>query len=135
MSIFVATDQWVNSLLSYFGLNGTKIRIGQNAGSSNQSANSIVINATGTTIDGSGGANRCYIAPIRNDTTKQSQVQYNTTTNEVSYVAQVVSPITTSGLDLTGNAALLSNNSGGSSGQHLQIVVNGTPYKIALLNP
>lgn len=103
-------------------------------GAVNQHANSIIINATGSPLQ-SNGTNRCFVAPIRNDTSKQNQVQYNTATNEVSYVAQVVSPITTSGLDITGNPALLSDNSGGSSGQHLVLNINGVPYKIKLELP
>jgi hypothetical protein len=48
--------------------------------------------------------------------------------------SQVVSPVTTSGLSLTGNAALLSETAGSSSGQYLVVIVNGVSYKIALLN-
>ena len=33
------------------------------------------------------------------------------------------------------NGALTSGSSGGSSGQHLQVTINGTAYVIALLNP
>ena len=38
------------------------------------------------------------------------------------------------GLILTGNT-LLSGSSGGNSGQHLALTINGTVYKISLLNP
>jgi hypothetical protein len=38
------------------------------------------------------------------------------------------------GLILTGNT-LLSGSAGGNSGQHLALTINGTVYKIALLNP
>ena len=37
-------------------------------------------------------------------------------------------------LSLTGGTGLLSSTSGGSSGQHLVITINGVQYKIALLN-
>ncbi len=59
----------------------------------------------------------------------------NSSTKEVSYVAQVISPTTSSGLDITGDVALLSGTSGGNSGQHLVVNINGVPYKIALQNP
>ncbi len=36
---------------------------------------------------------------------------------------------------LSGGTGLLSGTSGGNSGQHLVITINGTPYKIALQNP
>jgi hypothetical protein len=38
-------------------------------------------------------------------------------------------------LTLTGGTGLLSGTSGGSSGQHLVLTINGVNYKIALLNP
>ena len=38
-------------------------------------------------------------------------------------------------LTLTGGTALLSGTSGGSSGQHLVLTINGVNYKIVLLNP
>jgi hypothetical protein len=96
--------------------------------------NCNVLNAQNSNL-ATDGASRFYVAPIRNDTTKQTQLQYNTTSKEISYVNQVISPITTSGLDITGNAALLSATAGGTSGQHLVIVVNGVTYKIKLENP
>jgi len=37
-------------------------------------------------------------------------------------------------ISLTGGTGLLSATSSGSSGQHLTLTINGTPYKIALLN-
>ena len=108
------------------------IAIGNNAGVTSQTAGSICLNATGVVLNPSVAG--LHINPIRNDTTKQNQVQYNTTSKEVSYVAQVVSPVTTGGLDLTGNAALLSGTASGSSGQHLVVVINGVTYKIDLKN-
>jgi len=117
----------------------SSIAIGYQAGNDglgvvNQHSNSIILNSTGSPLQ-SDGTNRCFVAPIRNDTSKQNQVQYNTTTKEVSYVAQVISPITTSGLDITGNPALLNPTSGGNSGQHLVVNINGVPYKIKLELP
>lgn len=108
------------------------VAIGYRAGYNSQTAGSICLNASGAALDPSGAG--FFVKPVRNDTTKQSQVQFNTTSNEISYVAQVVSPVTTAGLNITGDAALLSGTSGGSSGQHLVVVINGTAYKIDLKN-
>ena len=49
-----------------------------------QPANSIVINATGTSINSS-GTSRTHIAPIRQDTTQTIPMMYNTSTQEVVY--------------------------------------------------
>jgi hypothetical protein len=49
-----------------------------------QPANSIVINATGTSINSS-GTSRTHIAPIRQDTTQIIPMMYNTSTQEVVY--------------------------------------------------
>jgi hypothetical protein len=38
-------------------------------------------------------------------------------------------------LSFTGGTGLLSATAGGTSGQHLSVTINGTAYKIALLNP
>ena len=38
-------------------------------------------------------------------------------------------------LSFTGGTGLLSGSAGGASGQHLVVTINGTAYKIALLNP
>ena len=119
-----------NGLVTGQGANA--IAIGNKAGESSQLAGSICLNASGVAVNPSVAG--LYINPIRNDTTKQTQVQYNTTSKEVSYVDQVVSPVTTSGLDLTGSINLLSGTSGSVSGQHLVIVINGVTYKIELRN-
>ncbi len=50
-------------------------------------------------------------------------------------ISSVVGSTTTSGLVLTGDAALLSGTAGGNSGQHLVVVVNGATYKIKLELP
>lgn len=59
------------------------IAIGQNAGNTSQQPNSIVLNASFSTINGD-LSNALYIAPVRNDTTA-SMLYYNTTTSEVTY--------------------------------------------------
>jgi hypothetical protein len=114
------------------GQGANAIAIGNNAGVASQTANSICLNASGIAVNPAVAG--LHIDPIRNDTTKQNQVQYNTNSKEVSYVAQVVSPVTTGGLDLTGNAALLSTTAGSISTNFLVVVINGTTYKIELKN-
>jgi hypothetical protein len=42
---------------------------------------------------------------------------------------------TTVGQFALSGTAVVSGSAGGNSGQHLQITLNGVPYKIALLNP
>jgi hypothetical protein len=52
-------------------------------------------------------------------------IKLNTVGGEISQEADL--------LRFTG--ALTSGSAGGSSGQHLQVTINGTAYKIQLLNP
>jgi hypothetical protein len=64
------------------------IAIGYAAGQSNQADNTIVINASGIELDGTGGANRCYIKPVagRSVPTSTGTLQslfYDTDTSEV----------------------------------------------------
>lgn len=109
------------------------ISIGKGVGATTCSANSIALIATG--VDFAPPSPAFYVDPIRSDATKQNQVQYNTSSKEISYVAQVVSPITTSGFDITGSTGgLFSTTAGAASGSYLKIRINGTDYKINLLN-
>jgi hypothetical protein len=59
------------------------IAIGNQAGQNDQHSNSIVINATGATLN-SQTSSAAYIAPIRN-VTQTSTLGYDTTTKEVTY--------------------------------------------------
>ena len=65
------------------------IAIGKSAGYGGinaQAANTIILNATGSEIDGvSGQTNSFYVAPIRSDGSPSNVLYYNTTTNEVTY--------------------------------------------------
>jgi hypothetical protein len=70
-----------NAGLSNQGLNA--IAIGYNAGQTNQHANSIIINSTGTDLS-SFQTNSLYIAPIRN-TSSSNILYYNSNTKEMSY--------------------------------------------------
>jgi hypothetical protein len=137
---------WTFNRLKFFNNEG--VRIGTQAGQTNQGTNAIAIgNLAGVTnqiggsicLNASGvalnpGVTGFFVNPVRNDNSKQTQVQYNNSSKEITYVNQVISPITTSGLDITGNPALLSGSAGGSSGQHLVVVINGVTYKIKLEN-
>ena len=58
-----------------------------------------------------------------------SGIQINTSGGNLA-----INTSTTGGIQLTGTA-LQSATSGGNSGQHLVITLNGTPYKIRLENP
>jgi hypothetical protein len=61
------------------------VAIGYQAGFSNQSNNSIVLNATGLSLDGN-TANAFFVSPIRNDNTAVGNLLfYKSTTKEVVY--------------------------------------------------
>ena len=66
--------------------NRNAIAIGNRAGYNNQSINSIVINATGNILN-TDGADRCFIAPIRNTNRTESMrdMFYNVSTNEITF--------------------------------------------------
>lgn len=60
------------------------IAIGQGAGQTNQHNNSICINAAGGSLN-SDGTSRCFVRPIRNNTTATSLLQYDATSGEITY--------------------------------------------------
>lgn len=64
----------------------------------------------------------------------QANTNVNLTGSNNTYTGTTSTNIQTPSLVLTG-AALQSGTSGGSAGTHLVITLNGTVYKIALLNP
>jgi hypothetical protein len=62
------------------------IAIGANAGYSNQPANTIILNATSSNLNGvSSQTSSFYVAPVRTDNSPSNVLFYNTTTNEVTY--------------------------------------------------
>jgi hypothetical protein len=67
------------------GQGSNAIAIGNSAGRSNQPSNSIVLNASGTVLNGSAG-NAFYVNPVRGATGPHS-LYYDTTTKEVTYAA------------------------------------------------
>ena len=62
------------------------VAIGRLAGQTSQAANTIILNATGSAVNGvSAQTNSFYVAPIRTDATPGNVLFYNTTTKEVTY--------------------------------------------------
>jgi hypothetical protein len=79
---------------SYQGANA--VAIGKKAGYYYQAANTIILNATGSAVNGvSSQTNSLYVAPIRNASGTNGLLQYNTTTNEVTYSGSITFPDTT----------------------------------------
>lgn len=120
------------------GMGANSIAIGQFAGRNSQIANSICINASGVEINPANAG--AYVRPIRSEAgtlfnANKKNLQYNTNNYELTYVDYVITPNTSAGLDITGDAALLSGTAGGVATSFLVIKVNGVSYKIALLNP
>jgi hypothetical protein len=66
------------------------VAVGNYAGYSNQAANTIILNATGLAVNGvEAQTSSFYVAPIRNATGTHGVLQYNTTTNEVTYSNEI----------------------------------------------
>ena len=61
------------------------IAIGTGAGYDSQANNTIVINATGGTLNASAQASSFYVDPIRSDNSATKSLVYNTTTKEITY--------------------------------------------------
>ena len=70
----------------FTNLGDNSIAIGNNAGFSNQPANTIILNATGSALNGTPAqTDRFYVAPIRQDSTALPNLKYNTATSEIVY--------------------------------------------------
>jgi hypothetical protein len=90
------------------------IAIGNFAGPNNQASHSIVISATGTGLDNT-IPNSLVIAPIRNVNGDNGVLQYNTTTNEVSYATTlngITNLATTGSVIFTGNQVVTGSTRG-----------------------
>ena len=86
------------------------IAIGRNAGINSQPPNSIILNASGNQLNGS-GANALYIAPVRNDTSNiTNALYYNTSTFEISYGPAAAGGNVSSLANSTATFTLLSDN-------------------------
>ncbi len=110
------------------------IAIGALAGQTTQVANSIAINASGSALNTADAS--LYVKPVINDNYELGYLAYNSTTSRVSHNTET---LTLSGKATLGSVELtnatLSGSAGSISGQHLEIVINGTTYKIELRNP
>ena len=62
----------------------TSIAIGQFAGTTNQHANSIILNASGAPLE-SDNTSAFYVKPVRGVATASPALIYNTTTGEITY--------------------------------------------------
>ena len=62
------------------------VAIGAYAGQTSQPANTIILNASGSAVNGvAAQTNSFYVAPIRNATSTGNVLTYNTTTKEITY--------------------------------------------------
>ncbi len=84
------------------------IAIGRRAGQVNQPNNSIILNATGTTLSGS-NANALYIDPIRNDTGIGNVLFYNVDTKEITFAPEYNDTSVAEYLEIYNGNALFSN--------------------------
>ncbi len=107
-----AVDQGYNSVaIGHNAGDGTQgntaIAIGYLAGHNNQLDNTIILNASGTTLD-SATTNALYINPVRNDVANTAEIMfYNTTSKEITYgnVISVTGNITGGNIITTGNVS------------------------------
>ena len=135
-----------NAAQSLQGANA--IAIGRNAVAANQGARSIVLNATNNPVSAT-ATDQTIITPLRTTATAgyasdviayRSNGELITTPNrftvggDLSLAGNAIDTSFATGLPLTGGT-LLSGSAGGTSGQHLQVNVNGAPYKIKLELP
>jgi len=68
------------------------VAIGEQAGETNQAANTIILNATGSAVNGvAAQTSSFYVAPIRNASGTSGLLQYDATTKEVSYSSDILS--------------------------------------------
>jgi hypothetical protein len=69
------------------------VAIGYRAGYTSQAANTIILNASGVEVNGvAAQTNSFYVAPIRNASGTHGVLQYNTTSNEVTYSGSITFP-------------------------------------------
>jgi len=112
------------------------VAIGHNAGNNAQEPNTIILNATGLSVNGvAAQPNSFYVAPVRDyaNANTFSPVGYNPTTNEVGYAAprcgihtctaSTTQTITITGLTTSGVVGLtLVNPDGAGAGQYIHSV-------------
>ena len=82
----------IGSYAGAFSQGEDAIAIGRFAGQTNQPDNTIILNATGTEVNGvAAQTNSFYVAPIRNIGGTSGVLQYNAATKEVSYSSDITS--------------------------------------------
>jgi hypothetical protein len=87
------------------------VAIGLYAGYTDQAANTIILNASGSAVNGvAAQTNSFYVAPIRADATPGNVLYYNTTIKEVTYGTPIVPNGTKASTD-TGTAGQTSYDS------------------------
>jgi hypothetical protein len=87
------------------------VAIGLYAGYTDQAANTIILNASGSAVNGvAAQTSSFYVAPIRTDATPGNVLYYNTTTKEVTYGTPIVPNGTKASTD-TGTAGQTSYDS------------------------
>lgn len=89
-------------------------------------------------ICSSGVGNRCFTSPLVDQVPTSLNVfesQYNNVNENNQWEMEVNEMIFNNYFVVNGNSALISDFAGGNSGDHLVVRINGTPYKIRLLNP
>ena len=75
----------VGPAAGYTGQGANAVAIGYNAGQTSQPANTIILNATGSAVNGvAAQTNSFYVAPIRT-TANGTPLMYNSTTKEITY--------------------------------------------------
>lgn len=105
------------------------VAIGNQAGETDQAANSIVINATTTALNNT-TANSCVIKPIRNINTSLNPLCYNATSGELAYNTNISM---SSSLDVTGNANISGFVSTPSyPGAYIIGIVNGNVLQLPI---
>jgi hypothetical protein len=93
----------------------TAIAIGYLAGHNNQLDNTIILNASGTTLD-SATANALYINPVRNDVANTGQVMfYNTASKEITYGNTISVAGNVTAQNFIGNISITGNVQGTSA--------------------
>ena len=82
----------IGSLAGSTGQGDYAVALGNFAGGTNQPANSIVINASGVALNGSGAG--LFIDPVRSGVGTGNILQYNTTTKEIIYTSSLDGDLT-----------------------------------------
>ncbi len=122
-----ASSVCIGTSAGYDSCGQNSILIGSNASPNFTHDRCIVLNANANDLN-TLQSESCYVRPIRtlqSTTTTCSMLYHNSLNNEIT---RNNDKFVINGINM------LSATASGSSGQHLNVVINGTNYKIALLN-